>query len=172
MENDEIVNIDTPNDEVRTTEDLEAIRAENQRIKEQNARLFERAKRAEGFTKDSDGNWVKKEKPQSDDITSKQGHKPSDILKADEFKLYRQGYSEEEIDLVMHNGGIKALADEKSPLAMGLKFAREQRLAEEASGKVADTSGQSEVERKYTPEQMRSMKKEDLAKLIGYANSN
>lgn len=140
-------------------------------LEEQNKKLYARAKKAEGFVQDSDGNWFKKEapKPQANISEKPEPTKPSDILKADEFKLYRQGYSESEIDLIMHNGGMKALADEKSPLTLGLKVAREQRIAEEAAGQVSDKSGQSEIERKYTPEQMRNMKKEDLANLIGFA---
>jgi hypothetical protein len=159
---DETVNDSTPN-----VEEVEA-------LKEQNKKLFARAKTAEGFIQDSNGNWVKKEKPQKVEATISEVKetKPSDILRADEFKLYRQGYTESEIDLIMHNGGMKALADEKSPLTLGLKVAREQREAEEASEQVSNKSGKSEVERKYTPEQMRNMKPDDLAKLIGIVNSN
>lgn len=152
------------------TEDA-AVKAKLEALEEQNKKLYARAKTAEGFIQDADGNWVKKEKPVEKPVINEQPvtQKPSDILKADEFKLYRQGYTESEIDLIMHNGGMKALADEKSPLSLGLKVAREQRAAEEAAGQVGDKTGLSEVERKYTPEQMRNMKKEDLAKLIGYA---
>lgn len=140
-------------------------------LEEQNKKLYARAKTAEGFIQDSEGKWIKKEKPEVKANISEQREstKPSDILKADEFKLYRQGYTESEIDLIMHNGGMKTLTDEKSPLTLGLRVAREQRGAEEAAGQVSDKSGQSEVERKYTPEQMRNMKKEDLANLIGFA---
>ena len=141
------------------------------KLEEQNAKLFERAKKAEGFTRDSDGNWVKKEKPPvKAEFSEKQEiPKPSDILKADEFKLYRQGYTESEIDLIMHNGGAKILENKTNPIVLGLERSREQRVAEEAAGKVSDKSGQSEIERKFTPEQMRNMKKEDLEKLIGFA---
>lgn len=113
-----------------------------------------------------------KKPDQKENISDRPETKPSDILKADEFKLYRQGYSESEIDLIMHNGGMKALSDEKSPLALGLKVAREQRTAEEAAEQVSDKAGTSEVERKFTVEQMRNMKADELANLIGYANSN
>jgi len=95
--------------------------------------------------------------------------KPSDILKADEFKLYRQGYTEIEIDLIMHNGGIKAIEDEKSVLAQGLKIAREQRSAEEAADKTSNASGLSEIERKYTPEQMKNMTTKELEDIIGFS---
>lgn len=170
MSTDPILNADNPNGAEENKQIDAALGAEEKlaALEEQNKKLFARAKTAEGFIQDSDGKWVKKEKPAP--ISEPQAvQKPSDILKADEFKLYRQGYTESEIDLIMHNGGMKALADEKSPLTLGLKAAREQRLAEEASGKISDKSGLSEVERKYTVEQMRNMKPEDLANLIGYA---
>lgn len=122
--------------------------------------ILARAKKAEAQAK---ATHIKKEE------THQESQKPSDILKADEFKLYRQGYTESEIDLIMHNGGMKALTDEKSPLALGLKVSREQRQAEEAASQTSDTVGLSELERKFTPEQMRNMPKEELEKLIGFA---
>lgn len=95
--------------------------------------------------------------------------KPSDILKADEFKLYREGYSEDQIDIIMANGGYKVIQDEKHPLTIGLKVAKEQRRAEEASSQASSTSGLSEIERKYTEQDMRNMKPEELEKIIGFA---
>lgn len=171
MNEDTTVNIDTTNDTETTVNNSLSAEERAQALEEQNKKLFARAKKAEGFIQDSNGNWVKRERPVQADISDKQTiPKPSDILKADEFKLYRQGYSESEIDLIMHNGGIKAIADEKSPLALGLKVAREQRKAEEASGQTSDKTGLSEIERKYTTEDMRNMKADDLANIIGYAN--
>jgi hypothetical protein len=95
--------------------------------------------------------------------------KPSDILRADEFKLYRQGYTETEIDLIMKNGGMDALKDEKSPLVLGLKVAKEQRQAEEASSRAQDTSGTSELERKYTKTEIANMDTKKLEEVIGFA---
>jgi len=102
--------------------------------------------------------------------TPREQIKPSDILRADEFKLYRQGYSEQEIDLIMHNGGIKALEDDKSPLAIGLRVSREQRIAEEAAAKAEDTSGMSELERKYTKADLENMTVAELDKILPHAN--
>ena len=114
----------------------------------------------------------KKQPPQitKPDASPREQVKPSDILKADEFKLYRQGYTETEIDLIMKNGGMEALKDEKSPIVLGLKVAKEQRLAEEAANKAKDTSGTSELERKYTKADLEKMKPDDLANVIGYSN--
>jgi hypothetical protein len=136
-------------------------------LEEQNRKLFERAKKAEGFVKDSEGNWVKKEKPQQN-ITNTQIPKPSEILRSDEFRLHRQGYTEDEIEIIMQNGGAKVLENKNHPLVLGLQRTREQRQAEEAS-QINDRSGLSDVERKYTPEQMRNMKPDELANIIGFA---
>jgi hypothetical protein len=92
--------------------------------------------------------------------------KPSDILKADEFKLYRLGYSESEIDLIMHNGGMKILEDKTNPLVLGLQASKEQRGAEDAASLVSENSGLSEIERKHTEQDLRNMSKEDLAKIL------
>lgn len=126
------------------------------RLEETNKKLYERTKKAEAEAK------ALKEKP----AISEPAAKPSDILKADEFKLYRLGYSEGEIDLIMHNGGAKILEDKKNPLVLGLQAAKEQRGAEDAANRVSDSSGLSDIERKYTEQDMRNMSKEDLAKLI------
>ena len=92
--------------------------------------------------------------------------KPSDILKADEFKLYRAGYTESEIDLIMHNGGAKLLDDKTNPLVLGLQASKQQRSAEEAASRVTDSTGFSDIERKYTEQDLRNMKKEELANLL------
>lgn len=132
------------------------------RLEETNKRLYERTKKAEAEAK------ALKEKPViSDTVVVKSSEvKPSDILKADEFKLYRAGYTESEIDLIMHNGGAKILEDKVNPLVLGLNAAKEQRGAEDAASRVSDSSGLSDIERKYTEQDMRNMKKEDLEKLL------
>ncbi len=141
------------------------------RLEEQNKKLYARMKKAEGFTQDADGNWVKTviQKPA---ITNEQSVVPkaSDILKQDEFKLYRAGYTEAEIDMIMHNGGMKILEDKTNPLVLGLIAAKEQRGAEDAASMVTDSSGLSDIERKYTEQDMRNMSKDDLAKLIPHTN--
>jgi hypothetical protein len=129
------------------------------RLEETNKKLFERAKKAEAEAK------ALKEKPLISEPT-----KPSDILKADEFKLYRMGYSENEIDLIMHNGGVKILEDKTSPIVLGLEATKTQRRAEEAASAATDSSGLSEIERKYTEADLRNMKPDEIAALIGYAN--
>ena len=72
MEN-EIENLDSPNEEPdipEETEDVTALKEKLTEISDKNRQLFERAKRAEGFEKNSDGKWIKihsaePEKPKS-----------------------------------------------------------------------------------------------------------
>lgn len=163
IENDDSINID-PN--------LDA-EAKIKALEERNAKLFARTKKAEGFTQNSDGTWIKKTVEAKPILTQERQEipKPSDILKADEFKLYRAGYNEAEIDMIMHNGGAKILEDKTNPLVLGLEAARVQRGAEDAASRISDSSGLSDIERKYTEQDMRNMSKEDLAKLLPHANN-
>lgn len=154
MDDANIVIDDTPN--VETAEE-KAIRLE-----EANKKLYERAKTAEATAK------ALKEK--TNIITPQEPTKPSDILKADEFRLYRQGYNENEIDLIMHNGGAKILEDKTNPLVLGLQASKEQRNAEDAASRTSDAVGLSDIERKYTEQDLRNMSKEDLEKILPHVN--
>lgn len=143
------------------------------RLDKLNKKLFARAKSAEGFIQQEDGSWIKKPAVEVKPVIIPEAQvipKASDILKADEFKLYRAGYTEAEIDLIMHNGGAKILEDKANPLVLGLQAAKEQRGAEDAASRVNDSSGLSDIERKYTEQDMRNMKKEDLEKLLPHVN--
>jgi len=158
---DETVIIDTTNDAPPAGETAEQRLS---RLEETNKRLYERTKKAEAEAKEARAKAIEVKPAIS---VERQGeYKPSDILKADEFKLYRAGYLESEIDLIMHNGGAKILDDKKNPLVLGLSAAKQQRLAEDAAGMARDSSGLSDIENKYTEQDLRNMKKEDIAKLV------
>ncbi len=139
------------------------------RVEETNKRLYERTKKAEAEAKLAKEKLL--EKPEISETTRQATEvKPSDILKADEFKLYRAGYTESEIDIIMHNGGAKILEDKTNPLVLGLQAAKEQRGAEDAASKTIDSSGLSDIERKYTEQDMRNMTKEELEKVLPHVN--
>lgn len=167
MENENIVNGDTTNATDTTVNDSSTAEEKLAALEETNKKLYARAKTAEGFVQDSTGKWVKKEKPQAT-ISEKQESKPYSILEDEVFDFINEGYSKEEIRFIQSNGGRKSLEDKTSLVAIAVQTKRDQRKAEEAAGRTSDASGMSEVERKYTMEQMRGMKKEDLANLIGY----
>lgn len=154
MNDNENVNIDTTNDGVEeldltlddSNEDIEA-------LKEQNKRLFERAKKAEAKLKVAKP-ITNNEKPLKYDI-------PDEVL-----DLRLEGYTKSEVEFIMNNGGRKALEDSNSLVAIAIKTQKEQRQAEIASSKTADTSSLSEVERKYTPEQLKNMSASELEKIL------
>jgi len=174
MENEQEI-IDSSTDTTVEVEQIDhSLDAETraQQLAEQNKKLYARAKRAEGFMQDANGNWVKKQRPsEKQEIIRKEETqvKPLDILRDDAFKLYREGYDEEDIDLILRNGGRKILEDKNNPLTLGLQAKKEQRKAEEASRMASDSVGMTDVERKWTPEQLREMPIEELKKILPHA---
>ncbi len=158
-----------------TEEEIEALKAADAEkaeklatLEETNKKLFARAKEAEGFKQDDQGNWVKKDK--TADITNNPSLKPLDILRDDAFKLYREGYDEKEIDAIMNNGGRKILEDKDNPITLGIEARKQQRSAEQAVNATSNSSSQlSEVERKYTPEMLKNMSTKELEKILPHA---
>lgn len=140
------------------------------RLEATNKRLYERTKKAEADAKAAREAIEVKPAISEQPAIQQPIQKASDILKADEFKLYRAGYTESEIDLIMHNGGAKLLEDKTNPLVLGLQAAKEQRGAEDAASRTSDSSGLSDIERQYTEQDMRNMSKEELAKLVPHVN--
>ncbi len=152
MENDTTnVNADTTNDTGSATETAEE-RAD--RLDEQNKKLFERAKKAEAD--------LKALKPQAQVIKSN----PSPDTEDERLELRLDGYSKEEVGFIMNNGGRKSIEDKTSYVSIALNAKREQARAENAASQTADTSTMSEVERKFTPEQLKNMKASDLEKIL------
>lgn len=140
-------------------------------LTDQNKKLFERAKKAEGFVQDSEGNWVKKqpaEPAKASSFTSEKTN-PIDILRHDAFKLSREGYDEDDIELILNNGGREILKNDSHPITLGLKAKKEQHAAEVAAAAAASGSGQSDVFSKHTPEQMKEMSVKDLEKILPHA---
>jgi hypothetical protein len=159
MDEPELETTDSTNGAGEATETAEERLA---KLEETNKKLFERAKKAEADAK------ALKERT----ITNQQEiTKPSEILKAPEFRLSRQGYDEDEIDLIMRNGGPDILKDEKNIITQGIKVSREQKGAEEAASQVSDSSGLSDIERKYGEKDLRNMTKEDLEKLLPHTDN-
>lgn len=137
------------------------------RIELLNKKLFARAKTAEGYIPDGNGGWIKKPVVATAPVSEQAAApKPGEILKSPEFRLHRQGYNEEEIELIMNNGGAAILENKTHPLVLGIEAARTQRSAEVAAAAVVDSTGASEVERKYTPDQLRAMPTSDLEKIL------
>jgi hypothetical protein len=109
-----------------------------------------------------------KEKPINNDNPSP--IKPMDILRDETFALYREGYENDEIELIIRNGGRKILEDENSPITLGLRAKREQRQAEKAASQANGNAELSEVERKYTNEQLANMSAKELEEILPKAD--
>lgn len=157
---EEIEIIDSPIDTEVATETAETSAVDVNALIEQNKKLYARAKTAEAKLKD---------KP-AEQIINNPSLKPIDILRDDAFKLYRMGHDEKEIDIIMNNGGIKILDDTDNPITLGIKARKEQRKAEDASNRLSDSSQQTDVLRKYTPEQLKAMSQEELKKILPHAD--
>lgn len=119
--------------------------------------LLARAKKAESLVKSA-------KRPQT--IIREE---PKDFFEDERLDLLSQGYSKDQIKFIMNNGGTKALEDSNSLVSLALKTQKEQKKAEEAASRVEDTSHLSEVERKYTDEQLRNMSLEELKKILPHA---
>lgn len=174
MENDKVVIDDTSNiTEDGTVEVVEGESVEDKaaRLEEANKKLFERAKKAEGFIKQADGTWVKK--PQTQKIIKEEKNVPDvDSLKEEIWTIadyIREGYDRKDVEFIMRNGGREALNDPNSYVSVALKSKLEQRRAEAEASKTSNSGGMSEIERKYTPEQLRNMSSEELKKILPQA---
>ena len=81
--------------------------------------------------------------------------------------LRLDGYSKDEVKFIMQNGGRKALED-NSFVKVAIEQIRTQKKAEQA---IPDMdSGKSDIERKYTQEQLSKMSAEELYKILPKAN--
>lgn len=101
----------------------------------------------------------------------KQEESRSNSIDMDEaLELRLDGYSKDEVKFIQSNGGRAVLEDPTSFVSIALNTKREQKRAEDAAGKVVDTSSLSEVERKYTPEQLENMPLDELYKVLPKAD--
>lgn len=166
MQEDKDVIIDTSIDTtddvtIDTTLDAEA-RAKA--LEEQNKKLFARAKKAEGFVQDSNGNWVKKEKPQV--ITNKAETKPYNILEDEVADLILDGYTKEETKFILANGGRKVLENKDSYVSVAINTKREQKKIENAVSQTSNKGYVSTGGKTYTEEQLKNMTVEEMEKVL------
>lgn len=83
--------------------------------------------------------------------------------------LRLDGYSKEEVEWIMKNGGRKELENKDSYTAIAINARREQTRAEQAAN-IDDTIGLSDVERKYTPQQLAAMPLKELEQILPHAD--
>lgn len=145
------------------TEDADALTEKLQQAERAKKQILARAKKAEEELKNLKKPITRKEEPQAKVDISEEIWTIADYI--------REGYSREDVDFVLRNGGREALKDPNSFVSLALKAKHEQRKAEEEASKTSTASGMSEVERKYTEEQLKNMSIEELEKILPKNNS-
>jgi len=85
-------------------------------------------------------------------------------------EMIQQGYTKADADFIARNGGREAMSDQNSYVSIAMRTLREQRSAEQAAGATQSNAGMSDVERKYTPEQLKNMSVAELEKLLPHAS--
>jgi hypothetical protein len=163
-------NADAPNGEIEIVIDpgLDP-EAKILALEEANKKLFARTKKAEGFVQDADGKWIKKPAAPAPITTKEETNKPYNILEDEVADLILDGYTKDDVRFIMANGGRTALKDENSYLAIAINTKREQRRAEQAAAQTTNGGG-TEIERKYTPEQLKNMSSKELEKILPHAS--
>ena len=136
-------------------------------LKEQNKKLFERAKKAEGFSKQPDGSWVKTEKKIiKESVSAPQTDLKEEVWTIAEF--IREGYDRDDVDFILKNGGRTALKDPNSLVSLALKSKTEQKRAEDAASK-ATSGGSGEIIGKVTLQDLSKMSAEEMKKHLPHA---
>ncbi len=138
------------------TDDVGTLREKLAKAEEAKKQIHARAIRAEKALKEKgDG---------QSSFTKEQGGLNDDVV-----DLRLDGYSKEDVAFIMKNGGRKVLEDKTSYVTIAINARREQAKAEAEANKVVDTSGMSEVERKFTVEQLKAMPTAELKKILPHA---
>lgn len=152
-ENDLVIELE-PN-----IEDVEVLKAEVAKKNEALKQVLARAKSAEAKLKE-----VKTPVETTPVVPAKEVNKGADF--DDMLELRLQGHSKEAVDFIMKNGGVKSLDNPFVKLAVSA--IKEQSMAEK-SVKVPDSS-KSEIEQKYTQEQLNNMSADELYKILPKSN--
>lgn len=139
-DNDETVDDDKP-----SLEDFYKLEEEKKKLEETNKKLYARLK-------SSPNKPLGQAVSQSPDITDK----------LEKLELRTKGYSDDEINFLKPYGGEKAL--ENPYVKQALEIMREKAQAEKA---VVDVDGgKSDIEKKYTDDQLKNMPIDELEKLL------
>ncbi len=172
MQDEEIEIIDSPNDEVSATNESEGIDSKEvdvEKLIETNKKLFVRAKTAEGFVQDSDGNWVKKQKPQP--AVKSELSAVDDVETLIENISVLKGLEDDEISdlkLEAKSLGVPVVKYIKSKAGqIHLKEVRREKKSKEASPEIGSSSP---IFKKHTEQDLKSMSSDELAKILPHAS--
>ncbi len=143
-------------------DDPQVLRAQLAKEAEARRQLTARAKKAEDEVKS-----LKTTQIQAEPKIEITNTPPPPVSINDEVvDLRLDGYSKQEVEWIMKNGGRKVLDDANSLVSIAIKAQREQKAAENAANQVSSTVGLSEIERKYTREQLAAMSVKELEAIL------
>lgn len=152
--NEQDVNLDLDLD----TASPEDIKSAYIALQEKNKQVYARAKKAE---------TDKKEAAEALRKAVQQKQEPSNINNTDsqfeKLELIARGYTDDEIDFVLRNGGKKGL--ENPFVKSALETIRTQRKAEQAS-ELDASSSKSDISKKYSDDQLSKMSVAQLEKIL------
>jgi hypothetical protein len=134
-------------------EDVEALKAEIAKKNEALKQVLARAKAAEAKAK---------EKP----VVIEEKKETYGANFDDALELRFQGYSKDAVDFILKNGGLKSL--DNPYVKSAVQAMKEQEKAEKSV--PSDTSNKSDVEKKYTNEQLQNMSAAELLKILPKSN--
>lgn len=144
------------------TEDYEALTQKLKNAEMAKKQILARAKKAE--------DKLRSLTPQKEIIKEEPAPQQNDDRLWEVAELIQRGYTREDARFIQNNGGADALKDPNSYVSAALRTIHEQRRAEQAASQATMGTGQSEIERKYTEEQLRNMSSEELAKILPHAD--
>ena len=146
------------------TEDAEALTEKLEKAEKAKKQILARAKKAEEELK------ALKVPPPTQTIT-KEEPQGSDEKLWEIAEMIQEGYTRADADFISKNGGKSALKDPNSYVSIALKSIKEQRAAEIAASQTGNQSNASEVERKYTEEQLKSMPLSKLKEILPHTDN-
>lgn len=174
---EEETNIETTNssngtEEVATVETTETETTEQEvdveKLKEQNAKLFERAKKAEGYVKDSEGKWVKKQRPKAE-LQEQKPVQPSAGSIYEQVSLLKNIEQDEmeDIESQASDLGVDVIKFIKS--GAGKTYLNQIRAKKKSENASESIPGKSPVFKKFTQDDIGKMSAEELAKILPHA---
>jgi hypothetical protein len=134
--------------------------------KEQYNQVFARAKKAEAEKKALAEKLASLEKKPTEKVELKETkeEKPSygSVSFEEALELRLQGYDKDAVEFIMKNGGLKSL--DNPYVKVAVQSIKEQKKAENAIS--TDDTSKSDIEKKYTNEQLKNMSTEELLKIL------
>ena len=124
-------------------------------LKEQNKRLFERAKKAEGFVKDASGNWIKKPKPTTPEpkpVANEVAKTEVSVSLKDQIALINAKISEEDIDEVLDYAKFKGITVTEAIKSPVVQATIREKMEQRKTAEAVNTSGSKRVSNKVSDE--------------------